>query len=132
RAGHRPREGDAPAEPGSGSAGASPSRGTAPPRERRSSEGAAPTESGFPDVNSRKQPAHGVRIDPIRPTIVLLTVCTKDRRKWLASAGKHRGFRDGWAQSQGGLGGRYVLMPDHLHLFAAPGSMEISLEEWVQ
>jgi putative transposase len=30
------------------------------------------------------------------------------------------------------LVGRYILMPDHLHLFAAPGRLDISLDNWVK
>ena len=28
--------------------------------------------------------------------------------------------------------GRYVLMPDHLHLFAAPGPIDLPLENWIR
>jgi putative transposase len=27
---------------------------------------------------------------------------------------------------------RYILMPDHLHLFAAPGRLDIPLDNWVK
>ena len=81
---------------------------------------------------SRKTPAHGVRIDPWHPTIVLVTVCTKDRRRWLASPENQMALHRVWEDAQAWLVGRYVLMPDHLHLFAAPGRMEIPLDNWVR
>jgi hypothetical protein len=42
---------------------------------------------------SRKKPAHGVHIDPSRPTVVFVTVCTKDRHPWLAQAENHVALR---------------------------------------
>jgi len=69
----------------------------------------------------RDKPAHGVRIDRDRPTIVYLTICTRNRRPWLATEENHRFLRDVWEQSRAWRVGRYVLMPDHLHLFAALG-----------
>jgi putative transposase len=81
---------------------------------------------------SRKKPAHGVQIDPSRPTIVFVTVCTEDRRAWLASRENHLALRDVWAEAAAWLVGRYMLMPDHLHLFAAPGRLDIPLDNWVR
>jgi putative transposase len=81
---------------------------------------------------SRKRPAHGVHIAPELPTIVLLTVCTKGRRPWLATPHNHVGLRDTWTEAKAWAVGRYVLMPDHLQLFAAPGLLEIPLENWIK
>jgi putative transposase len=81
---------------------------------------------------NRKKPAHGVWIDPSSPTIVFVTVCTRDRLPWLATEENHGRLRDVWEQAQAWLVGRYVLMPDHLHLFAAPGSLELPLDTWVR
>lgn len=80
----------------------------------------------------RKKPAHGVWIDPSRPTIIFVTVCTQDRRPWLASEATQRLLCEVWGQSQAWLIGRYVLMPDHLHFFAAPGLIDISLDDWIR
>jgi putative transposase len=80
----------------------------------------------------RKRPVHGVLTDRRRPTIVFLTVCTKHRAKWLASPEIHRLLRSIWEDSSSWLVGRYILMPDHIHLFAGPGSPEVSLEKWVR
>ncbi len=79
----------------------------------------------------RKKPVHGVEILPNAPTIVFVTVCTRDRKPWLATPENHTGLRTAWSGAEAWLVGRYVLMPDHLHLFAAPGRLEISLENWI-
>jgi putative transposase len=80
----------------------------------------------------RKKPGHGVLIDQSRPTIVFLTVCTKNRAPWLATRENHHTLRQVWQESDAWLVGRYVLMPDHLHLFAAPGRLEIAFDNWVR
>ena len=81
---------------------------------------------------SRKKPAHGVRIDPSHPTIVFVTVNTKNRTPWLATSENHETLCATWGESSAWLVGRYVVMPDHIHLFAAPGRMEIPLDHWVR
>jgi putative transposase len=83
-------------------------------------------------VLERNKPAHGVWIDRERPMILFLTVCTKDRRPWLATEEIHGVLRKIWAEATAWMVGRYVLMPDHLHLFTAPGHQELSLETWVR
>lgn len=55
--------------------------------------------------------------------IVFLTVCTKGRRPLLATDAVHAILREAWAEARLWRAGRYVLMPDHLHMFAAPATM---------
>ena len=81
--------------------------------------------------NSRRHPIHGVLSNPNRPAIVYLTVCTKDRMPWLADPSVHDLLLDVWRQADLWLVGRYVIMPDHLHLFAGERG-DIELENWVQ
>lgn len=90
-------------------------------------EGEAPAEllrgpSATPQERSRARhhPAHGVLISSDAPTIVFLTVCTKDRKPWLANSEVHELLRTVWIDAKAWLVGRYVLMPDHVHLFCAP------------
>jgi putative transposase len=83
-------------------------------------------------MNPRKKPAHGVRIDQTHPVIVFVTVCTRGRRPWLASPENHVALCQAWEAASAWLVGRYVLMPDHLHLFASPGRKEIPLDNWVR
>ena len=38
-----------------------------------------------------------------------------------------------WAEANTWLVGRYVVMPDHIHLFCAPNQIEpVPLERWIQ
>jgi len=80
----------------------------------------------------RSRPAHGVHIDTFKPTIVFLTVCTKDRAPWLACDGVHKLLVEVWRNATAWLVGRYVIMPDHLHLFASPGRPQLPFENWVR
>lgn len=79
----------------------------------------------------RNHPARGVFISKDNPTIVFLTVCTKDRQPWLAQRHVHDALVRVWHQATAWLVGRYVLMPDHLHLFCAPSDMAVPLNTWV-
>lgn len=80
----------------------------------------------------RKQPDHGIHETNNGPTIVFVTVCTKDRRSWLACQECHALLRAVLQEAQAWYVGRYVVMPDHVHFFAAPGDRDISLEKWCQ
>jgi hypothetical protein len=79
----------------------------------------------------RHTPAHGVKLSLAGPTIVLLTVNTKDRVPWLAQAVVHDSLREIWHETDAWLVGDYVLMPDHLHLFCAPRDLAFTLERWL-
>jgi putative transposase len=79
----------------------------------------------------RDHPAHRVIRLPNRPTIVFVTVCTKARQPVLASQTMHALLRDVWSSATAWFVGRYVIMPDHVHLFAAPGEPELSLTNWI-
>lgn len=86
---------------------------------------------GMEDIG-RKHPAKGVQVSLSEPTIVFLTVCTEKRHPWVASAAAHALLLDAWKAADRWLVGRYVLMPDHVHLFCAPGDIETKLEQWVR
>jgi putative transposase len=83
-------------------------------------------------MRARKKPSHDYWVDDSRPIIVFLTVCTRQRVPWLAAPENHTVLRQVWQESEAWLVGRYVLMPDHLHLFAAPGRREIEFDHWVR
>ena len=80
---------------------------------------------------SRHKPAQGVHIDFNQPTIVFVTACTKDRLPWLACDEAHRLLTEAWRRASAWLVGNYVLMPDHLHLFAAPRDLQFTIERWM-
>ena len=79
----------------------------------------------------RKHPAHGVLISPQQPTIVFLTVCTKDLQCWLARENVHAALMKIWLSTDTWLVGDYLLMPDQLHLFCAPRDLTVTLQRWV-
>jgi putative transposase len=67
--------------------------------------------------------------------IVFLTVCTYQRQARLADPVAHEILTDLWGRSaelNGWYVGHYVLMPDHLHLFAAPGFDAQPLAGWMR
>jgi putative transposase len=65
--------------------------------------------------------------------LIFLTFCTFERRKLLARAELHERFRDFCllAKTQQNLVGRYVIMPDHIHLFVQLQAVE-RLSDWVK
>ena len=84
---------------------------------------------------NRKRPASGVELDHGGPTLVFLTVCTKNRSPWLASEVVHKQLRTVWAQARAWLVGRYVIMPDHVHLFVELNEAFepfVELDAWVR
>ncbi len=68
-----------------------------------------------------------------RPIVIFVTVCTQKRKPILAQADVHELLRKAWTEASMWQIGRYVLMPDHVHLFCAPGSADAPpLSNWVQ
>ena len=65
--------------------------------------------------------------------IFFITICTADRRRWLDTPEVHEAFRLFCERSPTQAGvwvGRYVQMPDHIHVFvSAEGSSQLS--RWV-
>lgn len=71
--------------------------------------------------------AHG------RSIIIFHTVCTKRRRPCLATSGVHEHVRAAWSRATHWLVGRYVIMPDHIHLFCSPAYLPANrLDLWVR
>jgi len=72
----------------------------------------------------RKHPPH----QPVRqrhniPIVIFLTVCTKDRKPILANPAAHEILLQAWRIARSWITGRYIVMPDHVHLFCAPGDL---------
>ena len=82
---------------------------------------------------SRKTPAHPpVHLTLNRPTIVFLTVCVENRRPILARPDVHALLVESWTAADAWLVGRYVIMPNHTHVFCAPANMDVApLKSWV-
>jgi len=84
------------------------------------------------DFPQRKHPAHGVLYIEGQPTNIFDTVCTANRQPWLANELVHQCLRDVWQDATAWLLGRYVIMPDHIHFFAAATESSISFDAWVR
>ena len=82
----------------------------------------------------RRRLAHPPPIDHHnRSIIIFLTACTKNRRPILASPAMHSLIRSTWIDANHWLIGRYVLMPEHIHLFCAPGHIPAKpLANWIR
>jgi putative transposase len=84
--------------------------------------------------SGRKHPPHHPFAERHNePIIVFLTVCSKDRKRIFASEDVVPVLENAWANANSWLVGRYVIMPDHIHMFCAPGTIPPeSLEQWVR
>ena len=83
--------------------------------------------------SNRKHPVHLPPAEQFNtPVIVFVTVCTKNRKPILASAGAYALLLKAWIAADSWLVGRYVVMPDHVHLFCAPAKSDaLPLINWV-
>ena len=81
---------------------------------------------------SRNHPTHGVYISHSKPTIVYVSICCAKRKPWLTTDKHHKVLLDIWQDTSHWVVGRYVLMPDYLHLFAAPQATAVDFESWVK
>jgi putative transposase len=88
----------------------------------------------IPDLPARNRPVRRPVVESHnRAIIIYLTVCTKNRRPILANAKMHAHIRTAWITANHWLVGRYTVMPDHLHLFCSPGSLEAKpVANWVR
>ena len=68
-----------------------------------------------------------------RSTVIYISQNVKFRRRLLARPEIHELLRTCWADADHWMVGRYVLMPDHLHLFCAPlAEPRTPLKNWVE
>ena len=88
-----------------------------------------------PDMNEvgRTHPVHqSIREQFNTPIIVYVTVCTKGRKPILANDKAHALLLEAWRAAGAWLVGRYVIMPDHLHLFCAPTEHDsLPVTNWI-
>ena len=79
---------------------------------------------------------HLAHLQPFsRHPIVFLTVVTDDRRPLLACHAAYAALADVWSRSptaDGWFIGRFILLPDHVHLFARPAVNAKPLANWIQ
>jgi putative transposase len=69
-----------------------------------------------------------------REPIYFVTACTAQRRRLLATEAIHKAFVSFAVagNERGAFVGRYVFMPDHMHLFVAIEPDQITLSAWVK
>jgi REP element-mobilizing transposase RayT len=81
----------------------------------------------------RKKPAHFPTVEVgFRSIIVFLTVCTHRRKSLLANEEAARRLIAAWQAANFWRVGRYVIMPDHVHLFCAPNTFPPRpLKNWI-
>ena len=85
------------------------------------------------DDNSRKHPVHWPAYERDNLSIIIfVTVCAEKRRKILADAASVEVILDAWRAADHWLVGRYIVLPDHIHLFCARGRRDaLPVKNWV-
>jgi len=85
-----------------------------------------------PEHRYRGHPAHPSPVERHdRPVIIHVTVTVTNRRHILANRASHEAIIHAWQTATYWLAGNYVIMPEHVHLFCAPGSHGLtSLKHW--
>lgn len=85
--------------------------------------------------NERRTPPRLVVVfDRYKHPLYFVTFCTARRRQLLANPQVHEVFRvftERGHRERGVAVGRYILMPDHVHLFVA-GNEAFDLAQWVR
>jgi len=85
------------------------------------------------DPERHRLPHFAPQEPPNQSIVIFLTVCVAGRRPLLARPEIHHLLRSVWTTANHWRVGRYVLMPDHLHLFCAPATYPATpLRNWVQ
>lgn len=110
-------------------------RSLAPPKERSAAHkarGSSPLHSDT-DQPRRKRPAHFPTVESgFRSIIIFLTICTKRRCPLLANDRAASLLVEAWSTANIWRVGRYVILPDHIHLFCAPNTFPPEpLKSWI-
>lgn len=108
--------------------------GTGPSVPKRSgAQGPASLQAVAPKPGRRHPAHHPPRERHNQAVIFLVTVCTKNRKPFLANTEAHELLLTAWRNATSWHVGRYVIMPDHLHLFCSPAETPArSVKQWVR
>ncbi len=103
-------------------------------RRRASLQGESSALWRAMSARRRKHPVHQPFVERFNePSIIFLTVCTQNQKRILASAEVVVLLQDSWPQATSWMVGRFIVMPDHLHLFCAPAeNFARPLNQWVR
>ena len=93
----------------------------------------SPLQQFTPRRHQRKTPAHFPPIETgFRSVIVYLTICVQRKRSLLANDTAAQLIVEAWEAATFWCVGRYVIMPDHIHLFCAPNTFPAQpLKKWI-
>jgi len=82
----------------------------------------------------RKSPIHQPIFESGNLTpVVFVTVCAASRKPILATSQSHDLLLTAWGVAHHWVVGRYVILPDHLHMFVSPASANpASLARWMR
>jgi REP element-mobilizing transposase RayT len=85
-------------------------------------------------LQKRKTPVHFPAQDKtINPIIIYVTVCTDKRKSILCDAEIHDILLRAWSDARAWQIGRYLIMPDHIHLFCSPRTDEfVPIGKWIR
>ncbi len=82
-------------------------------------------------IQIRKSPHHS-QYYRVTSGIHFLTICTHQRKKILQNEVFHQTLLQLWMDSNHWIVGKYVILPDHIHLFTkASGKSSMPLKDWV-
>ena len=86
------------------------------------------------DSPQRKRPAHFPTVTiGFQSIIIFLTLCTRQRKPLLANDEAAELLLEAWKAANFWRVGRYVIMPDHIHLFCAPNTFPPrTLGKWIE
>ena len=82
----------------------------------------------------RKRLPHHPPVERANQSIIIyVTQNVQGRRHLLATSEAHENLRSAWRQADHWLVGRYVIMPDHVHIFCAPVRVpRTPLKTWME
>ncbi len=95
-------------------------------------QGPAPLQ--ISTASGRRHPAHHPPLERHNQAVILLiTICAKNRKPILANQEVFDLLLQVWGGAMSWHAGRFVLMPDHLHVFCSPAEMPAcSVKQWVK
>ena len=92
-----------------------------------------PASKGESSQPQRHHPSHPPPIISLnQPTILFVTLCVKKKRPLLASNMAHECLLKAWTTANAWHVGRYVIMPNHVHFFCAPGTLDCTFKKWME
>lgn len=85
-------------------------------------------------LRKRRRPVHPPVVQSWdSPPIIFVTLCTRGRRPILARTEVLAVLQAVWSDSNDWLVGRFVVMPDHIHLFCGPARLDpLPVGNWVR